>query len=191
MREFEPIFDFRKKEIIGYEVLYRGVENREAFFDLCTEEEDLNIFLESLEFIKERRQNGKLYFVNVFATTVLKYPHVVSKACLELKDCLVLEINERRKANFRKLKQVLEPFLICLDDFGSGWNSMEAMLKLKPHFVKVDVKHTGELFPLMLKAVNLIAEKVETQEEFLRVRKHKVFLVQGRFLNNIFNSQAC
>jgi EAL domain-containing protein (putative c-di-GMP-specific phosphodiesterase class I) len=32
MRVFEPIFDLRKKRFLGYEVLYRGVEDRENFF---------------------------------------------------------------------------------------------------------------------------------------------------------------
>jgi len=26
MREFEPIFDLRSRKVVGYEVLYRGVE---------------------------------------------------------------------------------------------------------------------------------------------------------------------
>jgi EAL domain-containing protein (putative c-di-GMP-specific phosphodiesterase class I) len=32
MRVFEPIFDLRDKRLLGYEVLYRGVEDREGFF---------------------------------------------------------------------------------------------------------------------------------------------------------------
>jgi len=45
MRVFEPIFDLRSKRLLGYEVLYRGVGDRENFFETCTEEEDLEIFL--------------------------------------------------------------------------------------------------------------------------------------------------
>jgi len=33
MRAFEPIFDLRKKDFLGYEVLYRGVEDREGVVD--------------------------------------------------------------------------------------------------------------------------------------------------------------
>lgn len=57
MREVEPIFDLRDKRLLGYEVLYRGVEDRERFFEECTEKEDLEIFLEHAEWVRRVKRN--------------------------------------------------------------------------------------------------------------------------------------
>jgi len=56
MREFEPIFDLKSRKVIGYEVLYRGVEDREKFFSSCTEQQDLEIFLGHVEEIRRVRE---------------------------------------------------------------------------------------------------------------------------------------
>jgi EAL domain-containing protein (putative c-di-GMP-specific phosphodiesterase class I) len=192
VREFEPIFDLRNKKVIGYEVLYRAVENRELFFEFCTEEQDLEIFLGSLEEIRRNKEGGYLYFVNLFGSTLLSYWSVIMENCSDLRDCLVLEISEKRRASSKEIRELVEKvgFLACLDDFGSGWSSVEAIIRIKPHFVKIDIKQVGEVFPLMVQVVrslqlNPIVEKVETAEEFLQVRKSSISLIQGRFLEEI------
>jgi EAL domain-containing protein (putative c-di-GMP-specific phosphodiesterase class I) len=58
MRVFEPIFDLRSRKVVGYEILYRGVEDREKFFSNCTEQQDLEIFLGHVEEIRRVRENG-------------------------------------------------------------------------------------------------------------------------------------
>jgi len=191
MRAFEPIFDLRDKRFLGYEVLYRGVGDREKFFEDCTEEEDLEIFMGHVEDIRRIKRDGELYFVNVFGSTVLAYWDVIERECKDLKDCLVLEISEKRRVSSRELKEVLERlgFIVCLDDLGSGWNSLEIMLKLKPQFVKLDIKQVQEIMPWlveMIKSLQLrpIIEKVETLLEVLQVRENGVCLIQGRILEN-------
>jgi EAL domain-containing protein (putative c-di-GMP-specific phosphodiesterase class I) len=191
MREFEPIFDLRDRRLVGYEVLYRGVEDREEFFDACTEEEDLEIFMKHVENIRRAKRNGELYFVNVFGSTVWAYWDVIEKECKDLKDCLVLEISEKRRVSSRELSEVLERlgFSVCLDDFGSGWSSLELMLRLKPQFVKLDIKNFHEIMPWvvrLIKSLQLrpIIEKVETWKELLLVKRNGVCLIQGRILGN-------
>jgi len=192
VRAFEPIFDLRDKRLLGYEVLYRGVEDRERFFEECTEKEDLEIFLEHAEWVRRVKRDGELYFVNVFGSTILAYWDVIEKECMDLKNCLVLEISEKRKASSRELKEVLERlgFSVCLDDFGSGWSSLELMLKLRPQFVKIDIKHLHEVLPWvvkLVKAVQLrpIIERVETGKEFVLVRRNDVCLIQGKILESV------
>jgi EAL domain-containing protein (putative c-di-GMP-specific phosphodiesterase class I) len=192
MREFEPIFDLRSGKIIGYEVLYRGVEDREKFFETCTEQQDLEIFLGNVEEIRKARENGYLYFVNIFGITLLNYWDVIGRECGDLKGHLVLEISEKRSVCSREIKEISDRlgFLISLDDFGSGWSSIECAIKLRPHFVKVDIKQLAEVFPLVVKMVkvlkaNLIVEKVENVKELLEVSRHKAVLLQGRILKEI------
>jgi len=191
MRAFEPIFDLRDERVLGYEVLYRGVNDREGFFEVCTEREDLEIFLGHAEEIRRAKRDGELYFVNVFGGTVLLYWDVIERECRDLRDCLVLEISEKRKASSRVLKGILERlgFGVCVDDFGSGWSSLELMLELRPQFVKLDVKHFHEVLPWVVKLIKSvrarpIIEKVETGKELELVRENDVFLVQGRILEN-------
>jgi EAL domain-containing protein (putative c-di-GMP-specific phosphodiesterase class I) len=189
MREFEPIFDLRDKRLLGYEVLYRGVEDRERFFEACTEEEDLEIFLGHVAGIRRSERNGELYFVNVFGTTVLAYWDVIEKECKDLKGCLVLEISEKRKVSSRELREVLEKMGlgVCLDDFGSGWSSLDILLKLRPQFVKLDIKHFHEVMPWLARLIKglqirPIIERVETWEELMQVRRSGCCLIQGRAL---------
>ena len=192
MREVEPIFDLRDKRLLGYEVLYRGVEDRERFFEECTEREDLEIFLGHVEEIRRAKRDGELYFVNVFGSTILAYWDVIERECRDLKDCLVLEISEKRKASSRELKGILERlgFGVCVDDFGSGWNSLELILELGPQFVKLDVKHFHEVLPWVVKLVRAvrarpIIEKVETGKDLLLVRRNDVCLIQGKILESV------
>jgi len=191
MREFEPIFDLRDKRLVGYEVLYRGVEDRESFFENCTEEEDLEIFMGHVEEIRRDRRNGKLYFVNIFGSTLLTYWEIVERECGDLKGCLVLEISEKRRVSSRELREAVERlgFMSCLDDFGGGWNSLDILLRAKPSFVKLDIKHFQEIMPWLVKMIKSlqlrpIIEKVETWTEFLQVRKNDVCLIQGKILEN-------
>jgi EAL domain-containing protein (putative c-di-GMP-specific phosphodiesterase class I) len=192
MREFEPIFDLKSGRAIGYEVLYRGVEDREKFFETCTEQQDLEIFLGNVEEIKKVRENGYLYFVNIFGSTLLNYWDVIERECGDLKGHLVLEISEKRSVCSEEIKEVSDRlgFLISLDDFGSGWSSIECAIKLRPHFVKVDFKQLAEVFPLVVKMAKvlktiLIVEKVENTKELLEVSKSKAVLLQGRILKEI------
>jgi len=89
------------------------------------------------------------------------------------------------------LKEILDRlgFMFCLDDFGSGWNSLDILLRVKPPFVKLDIKHLQEIMPWLVKMIKSlqlrpIIEKVETLSEFLQVRKSGVCLIQGRILEN-------
>ncbi len=192
MREFEPIFDPRSRKVIGYEVLYRGVEDREKFFSTCTEQQDLEIFLGNVEEIRRVREDGKLYFVNIFASTLLTYWDMIERECGDLKSNLVLEISEKKSIRLRELKEISERlgFLISLDDFGCGWSSIECAIRLKPHFVKADMKQLEEVFPLVVKIVKtlkatLIVERVENAKDLLEVSRYKGVFLQGRILEEI------
>ena len=191
MREFEPIFDLSGKRLLGYEVLYRGVEDREKFFEDCTEREDLEIFMEHVEDIRRVKRNGELYFVNVFGSTVLSYWDVIKRECRDLKDCLVLEISEKRKASSREIREVVDRlgFSVCLDDFGSGWSSLEIMLRLRPQFVKLDIKQVQEVISWVVRLIRSlqlrpIMERVETGKELLLAKRNRVCLIQGIILGN-------
>jgi FOG: EAL domain len=148
MREFEPILDLKSGRIIGYEVLYRGVEDREKFFETCTEQQDLEIFLGNVEEIRKVREDGYLYFVNIFGSTLLNYWDVIERECGDLKGLLVLEISEKRSVCSEEIKEISDRlgFLISLDDFGSGWSSIECAIRLRPHFVKL-ISSSWRKFP--------------------------------------------
>jgi EAL domain-containing protein (putative c-di-GMP-specific phosphodiesterase class I) len=192
MREFEPIFDLKSGKVIGYEVLYRGVEDRESFFNGCTEQQDLEIFLDNVEEIRRARKDGYFYFVNIFGSTLLTYWDVIEKECGDLRGCLVLEISEKKRICPEEIKVVSEKlgFLLSLDDFGSGWSSIECAIRLRPHFIKVDIKQLAEVFPLVVKMAKvlqakLIVEKVENAKDLVEVSRHKAVLLQGRILEEI------
>jgi EAL domain-containing protein (putative c-di-GMP-specific phosphodiesterase class I) len=192
VRVLEPIFDLKSRKVIGYEVLYRGVEDREKFFNSCTEQQDLEIFLGNVEEIRKVRKESCLYFVNIFGSTLLTYWDVIEKECGDLRRQLVLEISEKKSVCSKEIKEISERlgFLISLDDFGCGWSSIECAIRLKPHFVKVDIKQLTEVFPLVVKIAKVlkattIVERVENARDLLEVSRYKTVLLQGRILEEI------
>jgi EAL domain-containing protein (putative c-di-GMP-specific phosphodiesterase class I) len=62
--------------------------------------------------------------------------------------------------------------------------------RLKPHFVKADMKQLAEVLHPVVKIVktlkaNLIVEKVENAKDLLEVSRYKPVLLQGRILEEI------
>jgi EAL domain-containing protein (putative c-di-GMP-specific phosphodiesterase class I) len=68
-------------------------------------------------------------------------------------------------------------------------DSLDILLRVRPPFVKLDIKQVQEIMPWLVKMIKSlqlrpIMEKVETLSEFLQVRKNGVCLIQGRILEN-------
>jgi len=173
---------FRGIEKIGYEVLREG-GNNEEFFLLIDEEEDYEIFLYNLEASMEL---DGLIFLNIKPCTLVKYKdEIVNK----LTNKHVIEIREDYSCietliEIRSLKERFG-FMLAVDDYGKEFSDYDRVKFLNPDFVKLDLKdykwENLEKVVKKLKALNtyLIAEKVETEEEFYKCKKIGFDLWQG------------
>ncbi|HEV8267532.1 MAG TPA: EAL domain-containing protein [Thermoanaerobaculia bacterium] len=115
---------------------------------------------------------------------------------------IVIEVTERTYAQHKELfERVLkelrrEGFRVAVDDLGSGYSNLSSLAEIKPEFLKFDHLFTKEIHRHRIKqdllgailsfAIELdtqvIAEGIETQEEFEALRRLGVPLGQGYFL---------
>jgi EAL domain-containing protein (putative c-di-GMP-specific phosphodiesterase class I) len=125
--------------------------------------------------------------------------------CIELSldpHRIVIEITERTYAQYQELfSKVIaelrhEGFRVAVDDLGSGYSNLSSLAEIKPEFLKFDHHFTKDIDRHRIKqdllgailtfAVNsntqVIAEGIETEEEFEALRRLGVPLGQGYYL---------
>jgi c-di-GMP-related signal transduction protein len=178
----QPILD-RRRKVYGYELLFRdGIQNScEALnLELASTSVLDTSFLIGLEKITE----GRRMFVNCPRDFLLQ-----GYASLLPRDLVVVEILETVKPDqevvdaCRLLKQ--EGFLIALDDFVDtpDW---QPLIELA-NFIKVDFRLSNREQQRDLavryarKGIRMLAEKVESHEEFTEGLKMGYTLFQGYF----------
>ena len=116
---------------------------------------------------------------------------------------IVIEVTERTYAQqqdlFQKVLKELrrEGFRVAVDDLGSGYSNLSSLAEIKPEFLKFDHLFTKDIQRHRIKqdllgailnfAIELdtqvIAEGIETAEEFEALRRLGVQLGQGYFLS--------
>ncbi len=156
---YEPIVECKSRTVFGYEALARGPEgsplHSPSVLFAMADEEDL---LFQLDCLCRRRgiagardlPKGTKLFLNVRPTSI----HDPSFRAEALTGSLgrmglspsavVLEISEQESiGNFEIFREVRDyyrklGFQIALDDTGSGYQSLEAVMELCPEFIKVD-----------------------------------------------------
>ncbi|TCT24651.1 EAL and modified HD-GYP domain-containing signal transduction protein [Melghiribacillus thermohalophilus] len=184
----QPIMDVHQN-VFGYEILYRkDAVNR--FPDIDADQATSDVIHTFLQIGFKDLSDGKPCFVN-FTENLLKndipaYFHP---------DMLVVEILETVKPSSeiieicRRLKQ--NGYTIALDDFSihSSEESLYKPLLEMVDIVKIDIKNTSrskqlELLNLLNQYdVTLLAEKIETMEEFNRCVKDGFQYFQGFFFS--------
>lgn len=183
----QPIFDPRLN-VIAYELLFRsGDENAADVID--GEKATSDVILKALTEIGLERLVGQhKAFIN------LTHDHILNMSELpypEMKDKLVLEILEDVKADKNIIKAVTklvnDGYTVALDDF-IYHESLQPLIDIS-HIIKIDLMAItrDELKQYVAKLKNnkrkLLAEKVETQEEFNLCRKLGFDYYQGYFFS--------
>lgn len=118
-------------------------------------------------------------------------------------DQIVFEITERHSiTDFTAFQKALEHyrnqgFLVAVDDAGAGYSSLQAIAELQPDFIKLDMslirsietnatkKALLETFVTLSEKIKsaLIAEGIETEQEFKVIRQLGVGFGQGYYLS--------
>jgi EAL domain-containing protein (putative c-di-GMP-specific phosphodiesterase class I) len=156
---FEPIVEVQSRIVFGYEALSRGPEGSElrspAVLFESAMRHDLVFQLDclcrqrALEGARDLPGKTKL-FLNVRPTTIHDPSFKADVLERTLASCklrpsdVVFEISEQESIdNFAMFREVRDSygklgFQIALDDTGSGYSSLEAVMELAPEFIKVD-----------------------------------------------------
>jgi EAL domain-containing protein (putative c-di-GMP-specific phosphodiesterase class I) len=156
---YEPIVEVETRTVFGYEALARGPEGTELhtptrLFEMA-DEQDLLFQLDclcrqsALDGARDYPRGAKL-FINVRPTTIhdpnfrAETVHKTLEICELTPSDVVFEISEQESIeNFEIFREVRDyyrklGFQIALDDTGSGYASLEAVMELTPDYIKVD-----------------------------------------------------
>ncbi|RMF19101.1 MAG: HDOD domain-containing protein [Gammaproteobacteria bacterium] len=177
----QPIYT-DKKQLFGYELLFRGNFNSPEFSgDRATSTVLLNTLAE-LDI--SQVTGGHKAFVN-FTRTLLNHPPPASPEHIVVEVLEDITPDDEVVAAVRSLKA--EGYTIALDDFVPGDTPHPLMpladiVKLEiPALPGKDLK--AVCAPLLQQKKRLLAEKVETHEEFQRCLEAGCTLFQGYFLS--------
>ena len=172
------------EEIVGYELLFRdGVEN--AFPDICPDQATSQI-LTSNHLTKglESITDGKCTYINFFEDTLInRFPTSLDPKSVVIEILESVEISEELLDACRALKK--QGYKLALDDhnFDPVWDIFLPYIDT----IKVDVRQFNMLQiskyvrRIAGFGVKLLAEKVETREEFAQLKTLGFQLYQGYF----------
>ncbi|RLL48267.1 EAL domain-containing protein [Oceanobacillus piezotolerans] len=217
---FQPIVSLHNGSTIGYEILNRPEQTpnfptTDSFYDYVGESKHLFLverFIRNLALERYQKQVNSLskkddaiIFLNI-QPQVLADPSYQEGITLDLlsnhniaANQIVLELTEKEAVvNYAKFEKIIEDyrergFQIAVDDAGTGYNSLQTLLYLKPEYIKIDkslIRNIEEqtekqhLVELILEfafkfRTKVIAEGIETAEEFAYLRKMGVDFGQG------------
>ena len=209
---FQPIFEIETGNIYGYEALMRPspytpmeVIAEYARLDRLNEIEEFTIYYAAKQFL-DNNLSGKL-FINSFPSTfvsdeMLEKVHQLVRH--RLKSRLVIEMLEYTEfnshAHYKKttqFKRSQTDEFIAIDDYGTGKNIDEECIDFyNPDIVKIDRKLISNIHKdvtnqkalidictyLEKKGILILAEGVETQEEYDYLKNYPIKLMQGYFL---------
>ena len=209
---FQPIFEVETGNIYGYEALMRPapytpmeVIAEYAHQDRLNEIEGITTYYAAKQFL-ENKLPGKL-FLNSFPSAFVSDEMMVKiheLAKQNFKGRLVIEMLEYTEfdshAHYKKTSQFEESKtseLVAIDDYGTGKNIDEECINFyHPDIVKIDralisnihknVTNQKALIDicnyLEKKGIIILAEGVETQEEYDYLKNYPIKLMQGFFL---------
>jgi EAL domain-containing protein (putative c-di-GMP-specific phosphodiesterase class I) len=210
--EFHPIVVATTGDVFGYEALARGVmrsmRSPEVMFEIAAQ---ANLVWElsrlcrarAVEDMAHRFRDGELLFINID-------PHDFGDPEFNVDDLgvddprrVVIEITERTAIKdypkFRNRLNVFREagFRFAVDDAGSGYAGLGSIANLEPDFIKLDISLINCIHENFIKqnlvetmvgfaneqGAKVIAEGVESEEEYDSVKSLGVHLVQGFYLH--------
>lgn len=209
---YQPIFDVRNCGIFGYEALmrpegYTPMEIIEAYTkaDRLDEVEEATFYYGAKGFL-DANLEGYL-FLNTFTNVCMSVEaarRVAELGGLELASRMVIEILEYAATDpavWRIKKRAMEITgahpLYAIDDYGTGVNIDHACIELyRPNIVKIDRKFihnidtnwenqriVADMIQILHKeGITLLAEGVETKEEYDYLMTTDIDLMQGYYL---------
>lgn len=225
---FQPIVSLQAGSTIGFEVLNRPESSpyfptTEQFYNYVSSSSDVFVverYLRNLSFKRFSEQikisqghKDHLVFLNI-QSQVLADPSYQSGITLELltkhnlsPHQIVLELTEKEailnKVQFEKMIEHYrkQGFRIAVDDAGTGYNSLQTLVSVKPEFIKIDKslirnidKHIEKqhLVELLLEFAlqsdtMIIAEGIETLSELKFLKCLGIHLGQGYALGKPIN----
>lgn len=226
---YQPIVDLTSGKILGAEVLVRwnhpeqGIILPKEFINVAEQSGLINAMtLKLLERVEVDMQYLYLQGIAKFHIGINVPPLLLEDdkfidACIAfvqrmyaLDISVMLEITERQQNLIREsvLKRLKEArVVLALDDFGTGYSNYTALLRISPHFLKIDKMFIDFLgkesvsdtivsnlvhFSEMVN-ITMVAEGIESEEQLEALLQMGIVLGQGYFFSKPipFNEFLC
>ena len=207
---FQPIFDTKAADkVMGYEALIRPAGKsaidyiRERTKEGTLEALEFETFVNAICQFKGRKLSGRL-FINSFPYIILtdeQLDYIRSLAGNMYREVFIENLEYGLLVDAVRLQRKYESikrmgFRVVLDDYGSGINSVKALNAISPEIVKIDrsfitgctenlkTKNTVEIITDSIRSHNakVLAEGVETKEEYEFLKTLRIDYMQGFFL---------
>lgn len=151
---FQPLRNLATGDVLGWEALIRGPQGtpfeRPNVLFAVAQENDMEVELETLclETIFRnvpRTVGSRCLFVNA-SSTLLRHPVFLDQRNLtginRSHGDVIIEISEKEMVDYSSFGDILATvrgagMRIAIDDAGSGYSGLEAILQLKPDYIKV------------------------------------------------------
>lgn len=179
----QPILD-RNQEIVGYELLFRAAERNVAEFESYSQASASVITSALASFGIDEVLGGKYGFINVHLGLLLsEMLEVLPKGQTVLELLEFIELDAQVLERCRELKEI--GFNLALDDH--EYSNDNSDIYHVVDIVKIDILQTGmESLPAIVQGlrrtpVKILAEKVETFEQFETCYRMGFDLFQGYF----------
>ncbi|MFA9560018.1 EAL domain-containing protein [Evansella sp. AB-rgal1] len=217
---FQPIIDLENGSIFGYEALnrppssrsfastekfydYIGKTNQVFLFDLLCRNQAISKFYESVH--DKAWCNERFLFINIHPQVLMDSDYKSGETTKLLRELdippkqVIFEITEKQAVtDYVLFEKVLshyrsQGFRIAVDDAGSGFNSLKAIVHLKPEILKLDrslihnitqsneqQKMTKLLLDFAIESgTKIVAEGIEQQEDLNYLRELGIHYGQG------------
>ena len=193
---FQPIIDWQNKSIFGYEALVRGPAGEGAGWVFAHINGDNKYYFDQACRVKAIETAAKLgcnTFLSInFLPNAVYNPETCIKATIEAADLygfdltkLIFEVTEGEQIPDKDhLNRIFKSyakrgFQTAIDDYGSGFATLDWLVELKPHILKLDMQlirnieqHPAKQFIVEqtiaqceLQGTRVLAEGIETKAE--------------------------
>jgi EAL domain-containing protein (putative c-di-GMP-specific phosphodiesterase class I) len=214
---YQPIMRMKEATVMGFEALSRGprgsgLETAHALFEAAAKH-NLRVELDRLCRRRALLSSGRIpsnarIFINTLPATI-QDPQFRGKQLIDFLEKaqvapqrIVIEITEKDVIeNYGIFRETMAYFTdlgmsFAVDDVGSGYSGLEAIAKLKPAFLKIDIGlirdvHSSTVNQTMVKALltlgrgigaTVIAEGIQTEDEVQALKAMGIDYGQGHFL---------
>ncbi|MDF2177169.1 EAL domain-containing protein [Aliiglaciecola sp. CAU 1673] len=208
---FQPIVDIQQRCIFAHEALVRGPngegagtvlskvndENRYSFDQTCR--------VTAIRIASSLDRDAKIS-INFLPNAVYE-PAACLRETLKAaheydfpRENIIFEVTEHERIDSKKLIEIFSTyqqrgFLTAIDDFGEGFAGLNLLAQFQPNILKLDMLlirdiHKDSAKQAILKGIVLtssllgitvLAEGVETREEYLYLKDHDIRYMQGYY----------
>ncbi len=209
---FQPIIDWQLQDIVAYEALVRGPNGEGAGWVFARINETNKYYFDQACRVKAIETAAKLgcsTFLNInFLPNAVYNPETCIKATIEAADLygfdltkLIFEVTEGEeipdKAHLNRIfrSYAKRGFQTAIDDYGSGFATLDWLVELRPHLLKLDMQLIRDIhlnfskqYIVMktieqceLQGTRVLAEGIESKAELDFLVQAGVRLFQGYY----------